>query len=66
MEDMVPCPTCDGTGSAMMRGETHRGYDDPDYLDTCAICGGSGELPASMFGGADDAEEDDDSLAWSV
>ncbi len=46
---MVPCTTCDGTGQTMHRGETHRGYDDPDYMDTCGICGGTRELPASMF-----------------
>ncbi len=33
-EAMVPCTTCDGTGQTMHRGETHRGYDDPDYMDT--------------------------------
>jgi DnaJ-class molecular chaperone len=64
-EEMVPCPTCNGTGETMMRGDTHRGYDDPDYLDTCGICGGSREVPASMFTDAEDDEEDD-SLAWSV
>ena len=64
-EDMVPCTTCDGTGQTMMRGETHRGYDDPDYMDTCGICGGSRELPARMFSDAESAD-DDDSEAWSV
>ena len=48
-DEMTACTTCDGTGQAMMRGETHRGYDDPDYMDTCGICGGTGELPVSMF-----------------
>jgi hypothetical protein len=47
--DTVPCPTCDGTGTSTYRGESHRTYDEPDYTGACAICGGSGELPASMF-----------------
>ena len=48
-DEMTACPTCDGTGQTMMRGDVHRGYDDPDYMDTCGICGGTGELPVSMF-----------------
>jgi len=68
MEDMVPCTTCDGTGQTMQRGASHRDYDEPDYMDTCGICGGSGELPARMFSDEphEDEEEEDDSLAWSV
>jgi hypothetical protein len=46
---MVACPTCDGTGQSVYRGAPMRGYDEPDYEDACGICGGSGELPASMF-----------------
>ena len=65
--DMVPCTTCDGQRQVLMRGAAHRGYDDPDYWDTCGICGGTGELPASMFTATeDDADGYDDSLAWSV
>ena len=64
-EEMVPCPTCDGTGQSTYRGAAMRGYDEPDYVDTCEICGGTREVPASMFAGADN-EDEDDSLAWSV
>lgn len=66
MENMVSCPTCDGTGVSLYRGESHRDYDEPDYWDKCAICGGDGYVPASMFTDAADDEEEDDSLAWSV
>jgi hypothetical protein len=48
---MMPCPTCDGGGQTLYRGASHYGYDDPDYWDTCVICGGEGALPASMFSG---------------
>ena len=65
MDEMAPCPTCDGTGSTLMRGASMRGYDEPDFWDSCGICGGSGEVPASMFTDAPDDEEDD-ALAWSV
>jgi DnaJ-class molecular chaperone len=65
-EDMVPCSTCDGTGQTMVRGESHYGYDEPDYMDTCGICGGTGELPARMFTDADEPDDYDDSVAWSV
>ena len=63
--EMVPCTTCDGTGTSTYRGETHRTYDEPDYEDACAICGGSGELPASMFtdAGDDDGTDYDDEYA---
>jgi len=64
-EEMVACPTCDGTGQTLYRGAAHRGYDEPDYWDACGICGSTGEVPASMFVDADD-EKEDDSLAWSV
>ena len=47
--EMLPCPTCDGTGMCEFRGESHRTHDEPNYMDTCGICGGTGELPASMF-----------------
>jgi hypothetical protein len=43
-----PCGTCNGTGESLMRGEAHRGYDAPDYWDTCAICGGEGYEPSPM------------------
>ena len=49
IQGMVPCPTCDGSGLTLYRGASHRDYDEPDYWDTCGICGGEGELPASMF-----------------
>jgi hypothetical protein len=60
-EAVVPCPTCEGQGVTMMRGDSHRTYDDPDYMDTCVICGGARVLPASMFSEieADDYEDDD-------
>ena len=64
-EEMAPCPTCDGTGQSLYRGTACRGYDEPDYWDTCGICGGTREVPASMFVDAE-GEEEDDSLAWSV
>lgn len=64
-EPMTTCTTCDGQGQTLMRGDTHRSYDDPDYWDTCGICGGSGELPLSMFTEATEKDEDD-SEAWSV
>ena len=64
--DMLPCPTCDGTGSVEMRGASHRDYDEPNYIDACGICGGTGELPASMFSDEDSEDEYDDSIAWSV
>jgi DnaJ-class molecular chaperone len=60
MEEMVTCTTCDGAGQAMMRGASHRDYDEPDYMDTCGICGGTGELPARMFTDAGDAAHDTD------
>lgn len=66
MDEMTRCPTCNGTGSTLMRGAAMRGYDEPDYWDSCGICGGSGEVPASMFTSELYDEEEDDSLAWSV
>lgn len=55
--EMVPCTTCDGTGVSEYRGESHYDYDEPSYLDRCGICGGGGELPASMFSDAPDDED---------
>jgi hypothetical protein len=49
------CTTCDGTGVSTYRGDSHETYDDPDYEDACAICGGTRMLPVSMF--SDDPEE---------
>lgn len=47
--EMTRCPTCDGTGETLYRGRSHRDYDEPDYYGQCAICGGEGFLPSSMF-----------------
>jgi len=58
MEPMTTCTTCDGSGQTLMRGEAHRDYDEPDYWDRCGICGGTGELPESMF--SDELAEDDE------
>jgi len=59
--DVIPCPTCDGTGTTVYRGEVHQGYDDPDYADSCAICGGTGEVPRAFYLGTDeDATECDE------
>jgi hypothetical protein len=57
------CTTCNGTGVSTYRGASHRTYDEPDYEDTCAICGGSGTLPVSMF--SDEPGEDDDDDDYS-
>jgi len=46
---LTNCTTCDGSGQSIYRGAAHRTYDEPDYEDTCAICGGTGTLPVSMF-----------------
>jgi hypothetical protein len=62
--ETTDCTTCDGQGQSMMRGESHRDYDDPDYMDTCGICGGSGQLPLSMFAADDTPGEDDDADGW--
>jgi hypothetical protein len=56
--ELVPCTTCDGTGVSEYRGASHYDYDEPNYSDNCAICGGGGELPASMFNDAEDEEEE--------
>lgn len=64
MEPMTHCPTCDGSGQTLMRGEAHYDYDEPDYCDDCGICGGTGLVPESMFADAD--KDEDDSVAWSV
>jgi hypothetical protein len=53
------CTTCDGSGQSTYRGESHRTYDEPDYEGPCAICGGSGTLPVSMFSDAEEDEDDD-------
>lgn len=57
--EVTTCTTCDGSGQSVYRGAAQHGYDDPDYTDTCGICGGTGELPASMFSDAEDEPEDD-------
>jgi hypothetical protein len=58
--DNVPvwCTTCDGRGRSIYRGDSHETYDDPDYEDTCAICGGEQTLRASMFSTAPENEPD--------
>lgn len=37
------CPTCEGTGQTLYRGEVRCYYDEPDYYGECGACGGSGE-----------------------
>lgn len=51
------CTTCDGSGTSIYRGESHRTYDEPDEEGPCAICGGSGTLPVSMFSDDEDDSE---------
>ena len=55
---MSVCPACGGTGVSTYRGAACEGYDEPDYVDTCQICGGERVVPASMF--ADPGAYDDD------
>jgi hypothetical protein len=51
------CPACNGTGIVMMRGAACHGYDEPDFPDTCGICGGNRVMPVSMLNPYPDPSE---------